>query len=328
MLAARRIVEQSPVATDLLKMSTALDLAGAFADSGQNSEALTEFAQAGSLLSSLGWEETATSVHLFNNWALELDQIGRTLEAAQIERRALDLTSDGNSVEQSTAMILNNYAKMLRKLNRLDKAADYAQRSYEKAQSEHNQLVTGQSLLERARIAISQHKFTQASELLSELEPQMRKHLPPTHYAFASLAADRARIALGEGDLALALQFSDQSIALGEAALKTGGQGAFAFPGFLLNRSAIELASGSLEQAVADANRALALLKSNTQPNSFSSTLGYAYLALARALDAQGKHDDAQTAAELAVQNLEKCLGSDHPDTRSAAQLATLNSKR
>ncbi len=327
MQAARRIVEQSPVATDLLKMSTALDLATAYSDAGQNSEALSEFAQASSLLSSLGWEETATSVHLFNNWALELDQIGRTLEAEQIERRALDLTSDGNSVE-STAMILNNYAKMLRKLNRLDQAAIYAQRSYDKAQSEHNQLVTSQSLLERARIAISQRKFAQASELLSELEPQMRKHLPPAHYAFASLAADRSKIALGEGDLALALQLADQSVAVGEAALKSGGQGAFAFPGFLLNRSAIELASGSLEQAVADANRALALQKSNTQPNSFSSTLGYAYLALARALDAQGKHGDAQAAADLADQNLEKCIGADHPDTHSAIQLATLSSKR
>jgi serine/threonine-protein kinase len=324
MQAARRIVEQSPVATDLLKMSTALDLATAYADSGQNSEALTEFAQAGSLLSSLGWEETETSVHLFNNWALELDQIGRTLEAEQIERRALDLTSGGNSGEASTAMILNNYAKMLRKLNRLDEAADYAQRSYEKAQSEHNQLVTGQSLLERARVAISQQKFTQASELLSELEPQMRKHLPPAHYAFASLAADRARIALGEGDLALALQFADQSVALGEAALKRGGQGAFAFPGFLLNRSAIELASGSLAPAVADANRALDLVKANTQPHSPSSTLGYAYLGLARASDAQGQHGDARAAAGLAFENLQKCLGADHPDTLAARQLAGL----
>ena len=327
MEAARRIVEQSPVATDILKMSTALDLATAYSDTGQNSEALSEFAQASSLLSSLGWEETETSVHLFNNWALELDQIGRTLEAEQIERRALDLTSDGNAVEESTAMILNNYAKMLRKLNRLDEAANYAQRSYDNAQREHNQLVTSQSLLERARIAISLHQFTEASGLLSELEPQMRRHLPPAHYAFASLAADRSKIALGEGNLALALQFSDRSVAIGEAALKSGGQGAFAFPGFLLNRSAIELASGDPERAIADANHALALQKLNTQANSFSSTLGYAYLARARALDAQGRHSDAQAAAGLAAQNLEKCLGSDHPDTRSAVQLAALSSE-
>jgi eukaryotic-like serine/threonine-protein kinase len=325
MQAAQNIVEKSPIATDLLKMSISLDLATAFSDTGRNSEALTEFEHANSLLSSLGWEETETSIHLFNNWALELDQIGRPLEAEQIERRVLDLTQDGNSIEVSTAMMMNNNAKMLRKLNRLDEAAEYAQRSYDKAQKEHNQLVIGQSLLERARIAIAQHNFSQASELLSEVEPQMRKHLPPGHYAFASLAADRAKIALGEGDPALAIQLSDQSVAIGEAALRAGGQGGFAFPGFLLNRSSIELASGSLEPAVADANRAVTLLQSNAEPNSFSSTLGYAYLARARALDAQGKHDDARAAAVSASQNLEKCLGSDHPDTRSAVQLAGLN---
>jgi eukaryotic-like serine/threonine-protein kinase len=326
MQAAQYIVGESPVATDLLKMSTSLDLASAYSDAGQNSEALSEFEHASSLLSSLGWEETETSIHLFNNWALELDQMGRPLEAEKIERRVLDLTQDRTSVEGSTAMILNNYAKMLRKLNRLDEAADYAQRSYDEAQNEHNQLVIGQSLLERARIAISQHKFAEASELLSEVEPQMRKHLPPGHYAFASLATDRAKIALGEGDPALALQLSNQSVAIGESALKSGGQGTFAFPGFLLTRSNIELASGSMDQAVADSNRALVLVKANAPPNSFSSTLGYAYLALARALDAQGKHDDARAAALSASGNLERCLGPDHPDTRNAVQLATLSS--
>jgi serine/threonine protein kinase len=323
--AAQRIVQESPVATDLLKMDTSVDLATAYSSAGQNSESLSEFEHASSLLSFLGWEETERSVHLFNNWALELDQMGRPLEGEKIEHRVLDLTQDGNSVEVSTAMILNNYAKMLRKLNRLDEAADYAQRSYDKAQTEHNQLVIGQSLLERGRIAISQHKYPEASALLSEVEMQMRKHLPPGHYAFASLAADRSKIALGEGDRALALQLSDQSIAIAEAAVKAGGEGAFAFPGYLLNRSAIELASGSLEQAAADSNRALVLLKSNSQPGSFSSNLGYAYLYLARVLDAQGKHDDARAAAASALENLEKCLGSDHPDTRSAVQLAALN---
>jgi eukaryotic-like serine/threonine-protein kinase len=324
MQAAQRIVEKSPVATDLLKMSVSLDLATAYSDTGQDSTALLEFEHASSLLSSLGWEETDTGVHLFNNWALELDQIGRPLEAEKIEQRALDLTQDGNSGEVSTAMILNNYAKMLRKLNRLDDAAEYAQRSYDRAQKEHNQLVIGQSLLERARIAVAQHKFPEASELLSEVELQMREHLPPGHYAFASLAADRARIALGEGDRALALQLSNQSVAIGEAAVKAGGQGGFAFPGFLLTRSSIELVSGGLDEAVADSNRALTLVKSNAPPDSFSSTLGSAYLALARALDAQGKHDDARTAAVLASRNLEKSLGSEHPDTRSAMQLAAL----
>ncbi|MFZ0817948.1 MAG: serine/threonine-protein kinase, partial [Candidatus Sulfotelmatobacter sp.] len=320
--AAQHILQQSPVATDMIEMNTAVDMASAYSDAGQNSEALAEFAHAASLLSSLGWEETETSIHLYNNWALELDQIGRPLEAEQIQRRVLDLTQDGNSVDLSTAMILNNYSKMLRKLNRLDEAASYAQRSYEKAQQEHNQLVSSQALREQSRIAISQHNFVLANQLLSQVEPQMRKHLPPGHYAFAGLAADRARIALGEGDLPLALQFANQSVAIGETTVKAGGEGAFALPGYLLTRSSIELTSRRFDQAVADSNRAVELVRSNAEPDSFSSTLGYAYLGLARGLDAQGKHDEARAAAVQAARNLSKSLGTDHPDTLAARQLA------
>lgn len=326
--AAQRIVQESPLATDIMKMNTSVDMASAYGDAGQNTEALKEFAHAASLMSSLGWEQTETSIHLFNNWALELDQIGRTLEAEQIQRRVLDLTQDGNSVDISTSMILNNYAKMLRKLNRLDDAARYAERSYERAQQEHNQLVSSQALREQTRIAISQSNFTLANKLLSQVEPQMREHLPPGHYAFASIAADKARIALGEGDRPLALQFANEAVAIGETAVKAGGEGAFALPGYLLTRSSVEFVSGSFDRALDDANRALNVVKSNTEPNSFSSTLGYAYLSIARARESQGKHDDARVAASLASQNLEKCLGSTHPDTLAARQLAGLDIAR
>jgi eukaryotic-like serine/threonine-protein kinase len=322
---AQRIVQESPLATDILKLNTATDLASAYSDAGKDSEALSAFQEAASFLTSLGWQQTLTSIQLFNNWALELDQIGRPLEAEEIEHRAIDIARDGDSEDAVIPIVLTNYARILRKLNRLDEASDYAQRSYEKAQKAQNQMVMGQSMLERARIATGQHKFTEASALLSEVEPMMRKHLPPTHYAFANLAADRSAIAMGEGDTALALKQINEAVEIGEAGLKANGAGAFAFPGFLTRRSTIELAAGNMEQSVADANRALSLLLSKAEPGSFNNKIGYAYLALARALDAQGKHDEARTAAKSAFEHLEKSVGADHPETRSARQLAGID---
>lgn len=271
----------------------------------------------------MGWQETRASITLFNNWALELDQIGRPLEAEKIERRVLDLARDDQTMDAVTPMVLNNYAKFLRQLNRLDEAADFAQRAYDKAEKVDDQLVIGQSLLERARIADGRHDFVQASALLSELEPMLRQTLPPTHYAFASLAAERALVAKGQGDLVLALKLSDEAVAIGE--LKKRGGGAFAFPGFLLRRSDIELASGNSAQAIADANRALGLLRSSAQPGSFSSKTGSAYLALARALQVQGKNDEARVAARSVAEQLKNAVGPDHPDTRTALQLAGLD---
>jgi eukaryotic-like serine/threonine-protein kinase len=325
---AQRIVQASPLATDLLRLNTSLDLASSYSDAGQDSEALSSFQEAASLLSSLGWQQTQTGVTLFNDWALELDQIGRPLEAEQVERGAIDMARDGDSEDAVMPFVLTNYARILRKLNRLDEASDYAQRSYEKARKAQNQVVMGQSMLERARIATAQHKFTVASALLSEVEPLMRKHLPATHYAFANLAADRSAIALGQGDTALALKLANQAVEIGEAGLKARGEGAFAFPGFLTRRSAVELAAGNPDQAVADSSRALTLLLPKAEPGSFTSKIGLAYLAQARALDAQGRHDDARSAARSAFENLEKSLGPNHPETGSARQLASLAPSR
>jgi len=78
---------------------------------------------------------------------LELDQVGRPLEAEKIERHVLEIARDYNTTEAVTPMVLNNYAKFLRQLARLDEAADYGQRAYVEAEKVQNQLVIGQSLL-------------------------------------------------------------------------------------------------------------------------------------------------------------------------------------
>jgi hypothetical protein len=54
----------------------------------------------------------------------------------------------------------------------------------------------------------------------------------------------------------------------------------------------------------------------------FSSKLGFAYLALGRALRAQDKTADAHAAFLSAAENLQNTVGSDHPAARSARQFA------
>src|SRR5262249_39974293 len=155
--------------------------------------------------------------------------------------------------------------------------------------------------------------YPQATAFLDEVEILMRKNLPPTHYAFASLAASRAAVAKAQGNLPLALQLSNQAVEISEAALKARGEGAFAYPGFLLNRSSIYLAAGNAEQAAQDANTALKFLQSTIKPNTFSTKLGNAYFALGRALEAEGKQQDARAAGKAAADQYEQTLGKDNP---------------
>jgi hypothetical protein len=84
--------------------------------------------------------------------------------------------------------------------------------------------------------------------------------------------------------------------------------------------------AGAARPALGDADRALTLLRSGPQPFSFSSKLGSAHLARAKALSELGRRDEALADTKSAAENLGKALGHDHPDTQSArSELAKLN---
>jgi tetratricopeptide (TPR) repeat protein len=172
------------------------------------------------------------------------------------------------------------------------------------------------------RVYRDQHNFVRAGQLLADLEPRMRHILPPTHYAFASLASDKSQLARAEGDRAAALQFANQAIAIDEASVRRGGPCAAYLPILLVRRSALQLEDGQPGQAEQEASRALGLLQSSLAAGMFSSDVGYAYLARGRALQALGKPEEARAAFVSAIEHLRATLGPDHPDTQTARQLA------
>jgi hypothetical protein len=107
-----------------------------------------------------------------------------------------------------------------------------------------------------------------------------------------------------------------------EAASKVGKAGSDFLPIALMRRSTVELAASQPGPAADDAQRALNLLQAATTAGMFSSNTGRAYLCLARALDSQGKHDEAKAAFRSAAEHLQNTLGADNPDTANARLLA------
>ena len=67
---------------------------------------------------------------------------------------------------------------------------------------------------------------------------------------------------------------------------------------------------------------AVKLVQAGIPADAFSSITGRASLNLGRALQAQGKSDEARAAFRSAVENLQSTLGPEHPDTRGAMQMA------
>jgi eukaryotic-like serine/threonine-protein kinase len=325
--AAHRALKQTPFDPEMLELRVFMDLAEAYREAGQFREAIGAFEQASVRLAALGRDDTETAGTLFNNWALALYQIGRPLEAERIYRRAIDISRADQSEQGVSPMLLNNYAATLHELARFDEASGYAERAYAKARQAGDEVVTNQSLLMRARIYRDRHDLTRAAAMLAEVEPRLRKDLPPGHYAFASLVSERSLLDLERGDVPSALRLANQAIDMLEGAAKAGKVGGHFLPSLYQRRAKVELQAGYPNDAATDMARALNLFQKEAQPGTFSSTLGRAYLVLARALQAQGKGDEARAAARSAVAHLQSAVGPDHPDTRSARQLAELETQ-
>ena len=320
--AAEDELKRSPAVSDLQELNVLTNLGGVFGDAGQFSESNAAFERASALMTSLGYDQTQKAVKLFNDWALTLSYAGQQLKAEKLYRRAIDISRTNQTEDTVSPVLLYNYAGVLRELGRFSEAADYAERASAKARQVGDRILIEQADLQRVRVYRDQHDFARANRLLADLEPQMRHLLPPTHYAFASLASDKSQLVHAEGDRAAALQFANQAIAIDEASVRRGGPCAAYLPVLLVRRSALELEDGQRDQAEQDATKALGLLQSSRVAGMFSSDVGYAYLARGRALQDLGRREEARAAFRSAAEQLQATLGLDHPDTRTARQLA------
>jgi serine/threonine-protein kinase len=316
------LVKRSPFDSDALEFQPLMELGEAYRVAGQNQLADSTFKRASQLMTALGRDNTQSAVALFNDWAIVLDRLGRPLRAADLYRRAIDISRVGPTEDAVSPLLLNNYAATLRELGRLDEAADYARRAYEKGVETGDQAAVYHALETRALVYIDQRDFTRAASMLRELQPIVLSTFPPDHYWLGRLASVQALLASGTGDYTAAQLLADRSVRIVEAASKAGKAGSDFLPIALLRRATVELASGHPGQASADAQRALGLLQSATPSGESSYVIATAYLALGRAMQAQGKQEEAKSAFRSAADHFHNTLGADHLEARTALRLA------
>lgn len=320
-LAADRELNASPLNSTVQEWHVKLDVAEAYREAGRLREATAAFEQAYQLTTDLGRNDTETAGTLLNNWALAVEYLGQPLEAEKIFYRALQLSRDNKGDQTVDPLLLLNYARVLRELARTNEARDFGERALAGATKAGDQVTVNQAMLELARIYRQAGQYTRSTEMLDEVEPRLRKNLPPGHYAFSSLASERELTAFAAGDLPAASRFAQQAMDILQAATRNGKQGAQFLPALLGRQSQLELSLGEPDKAQTDAAKQLAMLEQKAEPGQFSSSIGYALKNLGMALEAEGKSDEAQPLLQRAVEHFEKTLGPDHPDTHSVRKL-------
>lgn len=319
---ADRALSQAPYRPDTLQLETLLTLASAYSLAGYPNQALPEYEAASAELSKLGLDETRTAVTMYNDWGLALVLGNKFPEAEKIYSKGIALSRGNRQIADISASLLTNYADCLLQRGRLNDAQYYAEQASLKAKQLTDEVVYTHSLMERARIYRTQRDFGKATAALNELEQLLKRSLPPGHYAFASIASERSLIASGQGDFATALRLASEAISLDEAAIKSGGQGAFRLWVFYQDRAELEIGVHQSEQAASDAAHALDLTKAMTKPGTLAAGIGECSLTLARALEAEGKHEEARLMARSAVENLQDTFGPDDSQTLAARRLA------
>jgi serine/threonine-protein kinase len=322
--AARDLLQRLPIRSELADLNTLITLAGSYSGAGRFQEAAAAFERAAGRLQELGRADTQRSGTVFNNWGVSLIRAGRPLEAERVLRKSIDISKASGTEEAVQAMPLVNYARVLLDLGKSEQARDYAERGLAKAKQAGDDVPTREGLLLLAAIWRDQGHLDRAARLVSEAAARFDRSLPRGHIAFAELARQRALNAKAAGDLPTALSFSDEAVAILEASVKI--RGLHKLPPFLVCRSEIALRLGRMDDAQTDAARAIRIWRDGGQSEAPSGNVGRAYLALGRALRAQGKDTDARAAFESAAEHLRTALGSDHPDTRSAEEQANNHS--
>ena len=311
--AAAQLLEQAPLRSQLLRLRVFMDLAEAYRVAGRNREAISAFEEASARLAALGRDDTETAGTLFNNWGVSLSGAGRPREAAEVLRRAIEISP--------APLVMVNYAKALRDLARPAEAAQYAERGYAGAMEQHQHVVVQQALLVLARISRDSGDLRRAAEMLARVEPLLKQGLPAGHYAFGVLALEQALIHQAKGELERALELANHAVKVVEASVKAGRAGSDVLPMLLVRRADLEIQLHRPGDATRDAASALETLRAGVESGTFSSNLGHAHLALGRALDMQGSVEQSQSHLIAAAEHFEKALGEDHPETRDARRL-------
>jgi serine/threonine-protein kinase len=316
---AQAILPQLLYRSAALEVSVLMDLAESSRIAGRYGPAIAAFEQAYARTIELGRENTENAGTMYNNWALVLADTGQTLQAEALFRRAMRISSADGTEKNVSPMELSNLATILIELGRIDEAQRYADKAYERARAEGDEVIARFALGARGRVFRARGQYAQGMQTLSELERQFHRAYPPECGCFGTIASERGLLAAAHGDRERAIAEMDKAIAIAEGDKRRPD----VLPRILTRRAEIQLALGRPAAALADAERSIRVNVDVTTPNGHSSILGLAYLVEGRALLASGPSLDAAQALTSAVEHLRPTLGLDHAQTRLAERLLT-----
>jgi tetratricopeptide (TPR) repeat protein len=287
--------------------------------SGSPGQASLQYRTAVELLASAGRAESTLGASVYNDWAIALWSAGDPRAALEQLDRGMAIIERRSPSGDASASWYANRAQTLRALGRYDEAMAGFERMQRLAKKDHNPSFEVYALAGQAIVAVKLNRLDDARQRMqsgSELVRQAKLAdggAPALWHRIAQAAVWQREGRLADADQALA----DVQASYAQRQAQTG---VVAEVG--IGRSEIALAQGQPDAARQQAEQALAVARKvqGDLPHSFLT--GRAWLALARGQHASGALAAARDAVREAAEHLRATLGSSHPISQEAEQLA------
>jgi serine/threonine protein kinase len=292
-------------------------LATAYATGSRWDDASRAFARALSALESDGLGGTRTAAVVLNNWAVMLNDAGRSLDAATPAARAVQVARSADPENGANFGLLSTYGNTLSATGNYASAVPIYDESLVKARvlGSPRRLVIALQMPIRA--ACDANDRDRANRLLTEAQAVLSADPSPTEYSKAVVEISSARVALlnGDGPRAVALAQHAVQMFTTATATRAGLVQAEIFHARALNDS------GRFSEAAAAADESVREAASRLGDLQHSSFMGQGLLELAAARLGLGDRNAARKAVSGALENLRAALGDQSGDVHRAEAL-------
>ncbi|MCE4557077.1 serine/threonine-protein kinase [Roseateles cellulosilyticus] len=297
------------------------DVASAYRLLGQGDAADVAYGQAIDALRKVDKADSLEASTIWNNWGANADMTGQDALAVERYLRGVKDVAQLLGDDAVGGAVLNNLARKLARLNRLDEAWSFSDQALQRF------IDTGSSdrLIALAELAKSEVKLAQghiedAQTRLNAAWRRLAARGATIQSPVPALLLQQARIDRAAGKPNAALEAIEEIERRRRAANTTLPPSSEHYR--LFERAGVQLELGRLALAEADAREALSIARRLQGTLPASSFTGSTLLTLSRIKKAQGDASAARDTAREAETQLKATLGTNHPQTLEAARLA------
>jgi tetratricopeptide (TPR) repeat protein len=300
-----------------LEASLLGDLAYAEQLQGRTDSADRLYGEAMAKLTAMGRDRTPLAISIENNWAIASLGAGDPKRALALYEQAARTLRERDPESPLPSYLSGNLAHALELTGHPERALAMYQQAAADARRDGRLDIRLFGLLGAASAYCELGALDRAAEALADARATMRGAVPAGSPPVLTADAVAARIALARGDLDEANRLFSATLAAFQARDQSGGSVVMLH----LGRSDAALRQGRSDDALRDARAGLAMAQRLQGGIAHSNRTGLAWLAIANALAAQGRMDEARAALTSALDQLEQALGDEHPATRRALAL-------